>query len=195
MKITVGSGDRGRTSLLSGERVSKTDARIEACGDVDELDSVLGALIASLPDHSGGLGAELAGIQGELLRIGARFAATPGSETAGMLEHTGPGRVKELEDAMLRMEKLLPPLQGFILPGGHPSAAWAHVARTVCRRAERRAVALAAESSSEDAARHFTGALTFLNRLSDYLWLLARREEGKPMVLKSPRSKVQSPKS
>lgn len=159
----VGSGDNGTTSLLSGERVPKTHARIEACGDVDELISFLGALAAAFPTGQEGLGREIQSIQGDLLRVGARLATSPDSPTLRMLPTIGPERIASLEDAIDRMEAALPRLQSFILPGGHPTAAWAHVARAVCRRAERHAAALDAE-----------GVLPYLNRMSTYLFVLAR---------------------
>ena len=163
MRANVGSGDGGMTSLLSGERVPKSHARIEACGDLDELASVLGALAASLAEDRDVERAEIRQIQGELLHVGARCAVSPGSETLGMLKPLSDAPVAALERGIERMEKDLPPLQGFILPGGHPSAAWAHVARCVCRRAERRVAAIPSPE-----------ALPWLNRLSSYLYVLAR---------------------
>ena len=167
----VGSGDRGMTSLLSGERVPKGHARVEACGDVDELSSVLGALAAALPEGQPELRAEVQAIQAVLVRVGALLATSSDSPTKGMLREVPADRIQKLEDAVDRMEAELPPLQGFILPGGHPTAAWAHVARSVCRRAERRAAALA--SGGEPGGRQ-DGVLPYLNRLSTYLYVLAR---------------------
>jgi cob(I)alamin adenosyltransferase len=153
--MNVGTGDKGITSLLSGERVPKSHIRVEACGELDELASVLGALAASLSGRQEQARGEISWIQEQLLHIGAWVA---GGERAPLSEP-----VRLLEKATEAIEKDLPPLQGFLLPGGHPSAAWAHVARTVCRRAERRTAAV---PSSE--------ALPFLNRLSTYLYALAR---------------------
>jgi len=158
--MNVGTGDNGITSLLSGERVPKNHVRIEACGDLDELESVLGALAASLSDgqeHTAPREAvrQIAWIQGELLHIGAWVAGGPRAPSSQAVE--------ALEISAADLERALPPQQGFLLPGGHPSAAWAHVARTVCRRAERR---VAAVPSPE--------ALPFLNRLSTWLYALAR---------------------
>ena len=163
MRANVGSGDGGMTSLLSGERVPKSHARIEACGDLDELASVLGALAASLAEDRVVEHEEIRQIQGELLHVGAWLAATPGSQTLDMLRPPSDAPVEALESGIERMEKDLPPLQGFILPGGHPSAAWAHVARCVCRRAERRVAAIPSPE-----------VLPWLNRLSSYLYVLAR---------------------
>ena len=159
------------TSLLSGERVPKTHPRVEACGELDELASVLGALSASLPADSHELRREIEGIQGMLLHIGAALATSHDTATAGMLRVVGIEDTRMLEGAIERMEQALPPLQGFILPGGHPSAAWAHVARTVCRRAERRELAIP-DGPAVDG--RFAGMLAYLNRLSSYLFVLAR---------------------
>jgi cob(I)alamin adenosyltransferase len=171
MNANFGSGDRGMTSLLSGERVPKTHPRVEACGELDELASVLGALVSSLPADSAELRREIQGIQGMLLHIGASLATTNDSPTAGMLRQVGADDTRLLELAIERIEHPLPPLQGFILPGGHPSAAWAHVARTVCRRAERRAVAIGADAGENG---RLAAVLAWLNRLSTYLFVLAR---------------------
>jgi cob(I)alamin adenosyltransferase len=175
VKANVGSGDKGVTSLLSGERVPKSDARIEACGDLDELASVLGALAASLAEGQDEERAEIRRIQGELLLIGAWCAATPGSPTLGLLKPLSDAPVEALEHSVERMEKDLPPLQGFILPGGHPTAALTHVARSVCRRAERRVAAIPTQE-----------IIPYLNRLSTYLYVLARhfnRTQGIPETL------------
>jgi cob(I)alamin adenosyltransferase len=171
------------TSLLSGERVRKSHERIEACGELDELSSVLGALAASLAGDLSQAGGEIQQIQGELLHIGAWLAATPGSPTLGLLRPPSPAAVETLERAIERMEKDLEPLQGFILPGGHPSAAGAHIARAVARRAERRVAAVIPRGTppATEAA-----IMPFLNRLSTYLYVLARccnRQMGIPDTL------------
>ena len=176
MKTNVGGGDKGMTSLLSGERVPKNHERIEAGGELDELSSVLGALAASLSETQSQAVGEIRQIQGELLNIGAWLASTPGSPALGVLLPPSVSSVETLDRAIERMEQDLPPLQGFILPGGHPSAAWAHVARSVARRAERRVAAIAG-----------AGILVpYLNRLSTYLYAFARhcnREMGIPETL------------
>jgi cob(I)alamin adenosyltransferase len=171
MNANVGSGDRGMTSLLSGERVPKTHPRVEACGDLDELASVLGACAASLVGGGEELRREIQGIQGMLLHIGASLATSDDSPTAGRLRGLSGDDVRILESAIERMEGSLAPLQGFLLPGGHPSAAWAHVARTVCRRAERRALAIPADRGENS---RLSVVLSWLNRLSSYLFVLAR---------------------
>ncbi len=191
MRIYTGGGDRGRTSLLSGERVAKHDARIDTFGDVDELNSILGALAESLPAGQGELASELERIQSDLLQAGSWLATTAGSPAQASLPRMTPHLISGLEMAIDRLDAGLEPLSGFILPGGHRSACWAHVARTVCRRAERRVVALgdslwaplptpepgeAAElAPAEHEARQQIGLiLIYLNRLSDYLFVLAR---------------------
>jgi cob(I)alamin adenosyltransferase len=170
VKTYVGSGDGGRTSLLSGERVEKSHSQIEALGDVDELNSLLGALMAALPRDQGKLTEELQGIQADLFKVGAWRAAPPGSPTLEMLQEIGPGHTKALEAAIDRIEAALPPLRSFIFPGGHPSAAWAHIARAVCRRAERHVLRLTAG----EPAGGLGSVIAYLNRLSDYLFVLAR---------------------
>jgi cob(I)alamin adenosyltransferase len=130
------------TSLLSGERVPKTHPRVEACGDLDELASFLGVVAAALPAQHDGLRGEIQAVQADLLRIGALLAAAPGSPAFAMLPPLGKERIEALEHSIENMEGSLPRLQTFLIPGGHPSAAWAHVARTVCRRAERRVAAI-----------------------------------------------------
>lgn len=181
MRTNVGTGDEGITSLLSGERVPKTHVRVEACGDLDELASVLGALASSL-SVAGPAGEpairEIALIQEELLHIGAWVAITPGSHVTGSLRTPSVRAVEELEAAIERYESELPPLQGFLLPGGNASAAWAHIARSVCRRAER---GVAAVPSMEP--------IPFLNRLSTYLYALARwcnHRQGIPETIWKP---------
>ncbi|MCK4304737.1 MAG: cob(I)yrinic acid a,c-diamide adenosyltransferase [Candidatus Eisenbacteria sp.] len=185
MTIYTGSGDKGETSLLSGERVPKSHERIEAYGDVDELNSVLGALVAVLRVGQPQLIREIQGIQSDLFRAGAWLATATDSPTNASLEEMAPEKSRALEAAIDRMEADLPKLDGFILPGGHPAAAWAHVARAVCRRAERRVVGLLLESNaSPDAtpprsnndrcSAQLREAVIYLNRLSDYLFVLAR---------------------
>ncbi|UCE81823.1 MAG: cob(I)yrinic acid a,c-diamide adenosyltransferase [Deltaproteobacteria bacterium] len=174
MKIYTGSGDRGKTSLFSGERVSKSDLRVEAYGDVDELNSVLGGLVASLPPEELKLTEEIQRIQSDLFRVGAWLAVTPGSSVASDLEEISEKHSKLLEAAIDRMDKGLSNLKDFLLPGGHISAAWAHVARAVCRRAERHVVRLSATSAKDSESEQLRAVVVYLNRLSDYLFVLAR---------------------
>lgn len=190
MKIYTRSGDQGQTGLFSGERVAKNDARIEAYGDLDELNAFLGALAESLGAgeraQAGpplGLLEEILGIQTVLLRAGAWLATTPESAAAEALPLLTGEEAAGLEAAIDRMVAQLSELRTFILPGGNRAACWAHLGRTVCRRAERRVVAVS-DTRWEGAPEAATGArrgaeqcariLVYLNRLSDYLFVLAR---------------------
>ena len=174
MKIYTGSGDRGKTSLFSGERVSKSDLRVAAYGDVDELNSFLGALVAALPPMEVELAEEIKQIQSVLLHIGARLAITPGSPVSAELVQITEKHSKELEEAIDRIDNSLPPLKNFLLPGGHISAAWAHLARTVCRRAERHVVGISTSRSGIGDGEQLRNVIVYLNRLSDYLFVVAR---------------------
>jgi cob(I)alamin adenosyltransferase len=174
MKIYTGTGDGGRTSLFSGERILKDDARIEAYGAVDELNAIVGALTAALPDSPqiSTVKARLSQIQSDLFHVGAWLATTPQSPSAARLTPLSAAHVQRLETEVDAMQAVLEELRSFILPGGHPSAGWAHLARTVCRRAERRTVTLAAGQSEKTDQTEIV--LVYLNRLSDYFFVLAR---------------------
>lgn len=174
IKIYTGAGDRGRTSLFSGERVPKDFDRVEAYGDVDELNSVVGALVAVLPGEDTDLIGDLHQIQSDLFHVGAWLATMPESPSRALLREIGQEHVASLEKAIDRMDESLPVLRGFILPGGHISAAWSHVARTVCRRAERRVVKLLLGSTESGKSDGLERVIVYLNRLSDYLFVLAR---------------------
>lgn len=173
MKIYTQTGDQGKTSLISGERVPKSHPRVQACGEVDELNAVVGALTAALPPGSEAVVAELRRIQSDLLQVGAWVSATPGSDIQHQLPPLDPDLVGRIERRIDAMMPGLPELKAFILPGGHMSAAWSHLARTVCRRAERSLIALAIPE--EGGVRGELGpVIVFLNRLSDYFFVLAR---------------------
>jgi cob(I)alamin adenosyltransferase len=159
-RIVTRTGDDGSTGLADGQRVRKDDPRIEAGGDVDELNSAIGVLLASGP-LPGGMVPLLLEIQHDLFDLGGELSM-PGTELLGTVH------VERLESAVAHWGSTLPPLREFILPGGNPQAAACHLARTICRRAERRAWALA-EASGVGAE-----ALRYLNRLSDLLFVLAR---------------------
>ena len=173
MKIYTGTGDRGKTSLFSG-RISKADARIDAYGDLDELNSTLGALAAHLSVEKK-LVAELQQIQSGLFQAGAWLATRPDSPAIDSLREISLEQINKIKKAIDRIEKDLPVLKTFILPGGHITAAWAHVARTVCRRCERKVVLLISKSMKGEAGDPYQRLLVFLNRLSDYLFVLARK--------------------
>lgn len=174
MKLYTGAGDKGMTSLFSGERIEKSDLRVAANGDLDELNSFLGALAAILAAEHPALVEEIQHVQAHLLSIGAWVATTPDSPSAAFLEVLDDGPTRTLESAIDKMEEDLPVLRGFILPGGSIPAAWAHLARTVCRRAERQVVGLLERPDESGPAEPLLPALSYLNRLSDYLFVLAR---------------------
>lgn len=175
MKIYTGTGDRGKTSLFSGERVSKCSPRIAAYGDLDELNSVIGALAAAIDGGQQDLKDEIQAIQSLLLDVGAWLATIPGSASARFLKPFTDKPAAMLEKSIDRMTEVMPELKHFILPGGHLSAALAHMARTVCRRTERRVLALIErENGPSDPDETLKRILVFLNRLSDYLFVVAR---------------------
>jgi cob(I)alamin adenosyltransferase len=166
-KLYTRHGDRGETSLFGGERVPKDHVRVEAYGLLDHLSATIGLLVVSLDE--GEMRDELRQVQNALFDMGAELATPPGSR----LEYKLPRSIEE-ED-WRRLERLLdeydaqvPPLRTFILPGGHESAARAHLARTTCRTAERAVVRLAHEEEVR------ADVLTYLNRLSDFLFVCAR---------------------
>lgn len=166
MKIYTRTGDDGTTGLCAGPRVGKDHPRIEACGVLDELNAALGVARAeALPDD---LDALLHRIQHELFRVGADLAM-PGA-AAAELAQIGSAHVDLLEQAIDRFEAELPPLREFILPGGTRAAATTHLARTVCRRAERRVVALGEQAGEDSVAT----AVRYLNRLGDLLFVVPR---------------------
>jgi cob(I)alamin adenosyltransferase len=162
LKIYTRTGDHGQTSLFGGARVAKSDARIESYGTIDELSSFIGiARASSLPNA---IDEELHRVQMDLFEIGAHLASPGTSRFPGVEAE----RIEALERAIDAMDNDLTPLKTFILPGGIPGAAHLHVARTVCRRAERLVVAL------EDSSPATISTIAYLNRLSDYLFVAAR---------------------
>ena len=168
MKIYTRKGDDGTTALGSGRRVSKDALRIEAYGTVDELNAALGVVAAGEP--SGVAPELLARVQNALFDLGASLAVPPGERGRRELPRISEEAIAGLETECDALEAELPPLATFILPGGTPGAAALHVARTVCRRAERRVVSLARDEEVG------SGVLRYLNRLSDLLFLMARAE-------------------
>jgi cob(I)alamin adenosyltransferase len=177
VKIYTKGGDSGDTSLFDQTRVSKADARVDAYGEVDELNACLGAARAQLlPPAAGrdGLGEILEAIQKDLFALGAMLA-DPSSRIAARVTKAAIGapHIERLEQTIDRLEAGLPPLRKFILPGGAPGGALLHLARTVCRRAERRVVALGAGGSAGPNAVD-ANVVIYLNRLSDLLFVMAR---------------------
>lgn len=166
MKIYTRTGDQGETSLRGGPRVAKDILRIEVCGTVDELNCVLGLVRAH--GVSARVDQLLDRVQNDLFSIGTELASP--DPVARGTRSIGPQHVARLEGEIDQFQGLLPPLTQFILPGGTPAAATLHVARAVCRRAERRLVALARQGDQEVSS----SLLAYLNRLSDLLFVLAR---------------------
>ena len=165
MKIYTRTGDTGETSLFSGDRARKNDPRVDAYGEVDELNAWLGLARASSLDAT--VSAEIVSIQRDLFAVGAQLA-DPGDKLAPRVTKAviGDDHILRLEQLIDRLEDELPPLRRFILAGGTPAGAALHVARTVCRRAERRIVGL---DPPVDPV-----LLRYVNRLSDLLFVLAR---------------------
>jgi cob(I)alamin adenosyltransferase len=192
MKIYTKTGDTGETSLFDNSRVSKADPRVDAYGEVDEVNACLGAALAMIANPAsaiahratadkeagrhnppeGGLYTDIATaletIQKDLFAVGARLA-DPSSRIADRVTKAAitTRRIELLEATIDRLEQELPPLRRFILPGGSSAGALLHLARTVCRRAERRVVALGPDAVE-------AGVIVYLNRLSDLLFVMAR---------------------
>ena len=166
-KVYTRRGDQGETSLVGGQRVSKASIRLESYGTVDELSSHLGLLAAMLPEGEDKMMVQR--IQNNLFNVCTNLATDQDQTTLYPSAFLPKGEIERLEQEVDVIMGMLPEKQGFILPGGIPSAAQAHVCRTVCRRAERRIVELSttATVSSE--------VLQYVNRLSDYLFVLAKK--------------------
>jgi cob(I)alamin adenosyltransferase len=173
MKIYTRTGDTGETGLFGGQRVPKDHVRVEAYGAVDELNSVIGHALVVIAADAGMLDVaeRLLAVQSELFSVGANLA-TPAPEDGGRssaaIPTLDPARIADLEHWIDEAEAELEPLQNFVLPGGSEAAARLHLARTACRRAERRTITLAHEARIDESA------VVYLNRLSDYLFTLAR---------------------
>jgi len=166
MKIYTKTGDQGLTSLIGGTRVPKSSLRIDCYGTVDELNSYLG-LLRDQEVNAARRGL-LKEIQDRLFTIGSHLATDPGQDAHKRLPDLHAADVALLETEMDQMNEVLAPLRAFVLPGGHPAVSFGHVARCVCRRAERLAVELRENSPVEDLV------VMYLNRLSDYLFVLSR---------------------
>ena len=178
MKIYTKTGDRGDTRLFDGTKVRKHDDRVEAYGDVDELNSFIGAAASFLNDPS--LAAMLADIQKDLFSVGAQLADPGIKDQSRAKFHVPRERITALENAIDSFETELKPLRQFILAGGGNAGALLHVARTVCRRAERRVVGLSEKVEVNP------NVIEYLNRLSDFLFVIARvvnHREGKEEIL------------
>lgn len=161
MAIYTKTGDKGQTSLANGERISKADARIEAYGTVDELNSWIGLLRAALraqeKEQLAQVDEQLKWLQNKLFNLGASLSMAPGEWIAA-------SDVTQVEQWIDSMQQEVPKLHSFVLPSGGEAAARCHVCRTICRRAERKMIPLGSEEEE----------LQFANRISDYLFVLAR---------------------
>ena len=163
MAIYTRTGDKGKTSLMSGQRVSKSDLRVETYGTIDELNSAIGVVLSVISDKRKEIRKELIKIQNDLLEIGSALA-NPASKQLKYLQQ----RVKEFEKFIDQMTEKMPPLKNFILPGGGKAGAILHLARAISRRAERKTVALNNKQKVDN------NIIIYLNRLSDLLFTMAR---------------------
>jgi cob(I)alamin adenosyltransferase len=166
-KIYTRTGDKGQTSLIGGTRVPKFHPRIEAYGTIDELNSYIGLIRDhDIDQHFRDV---LLEIQDRLFTAESIIALDPAAEASVKLPALDESDITLLEQEIDRMNEVLPELKSFILPGGHPVVSYCHIARCICRRAERHTIRLAQAQSVEEKV------IQYLNRLSDYLFVLARR--------------------
>ena len=176
--VYTGTGDKGTTSLVGGKRMAKTHPRLESYGTIDELNSFIGLLMTEVKDETDR--SFLLFIQHKLFTIGS-YLATDQEQTELKIEsRVLPETITRIEQEIDRIDEVLPRMRYFVLPGGNRAAALAHVCRTVCRRAERNICRLAETVEVEESL------LIFMNRLSDYLFVLARkeciREDGREII-------------
>ena len=176
--IYTGTGDKGTTSLVGGARVSKTHQRLESYGTIDELNSFIGLLVSSLEDQADK--DFLHFVQHKLFTVGSYLATDQNSTELKIESKVTAESITRIENEIDRLDAGIPKMRNFILPGGCRSASLAHVCRTVCRRAERQIYKLAETDPVEEPV------LIFVNRLSDYLFVLARKEciinDGKEII-------------
>ncbi len=170
MRIYTKFGDKGQTTLIGGSVVAKDDLHVEAYGSVDELSAFIGTVLAFSNIQE--LSDSLTRIQKDLFIIGAELASAEGTGKKGI----SPARITELESEIDALSAKLPPLKNFILPGGSKTASLLHLARTVCRRAERNVVALSKKE------RVNPDTITYLNRVGDLFFVLARHTNYKKKV-------------
>lgn len=182
MALYTKNGDHGETSLASGERVPKHSARLEAYGDMDELNSAIGFAIAALPPAMDTDKQLLLTVQKIIFTASSWLASTPGSAILQHLAKITTEDTAQLETAVDRLEQATGPLRKFILPGGSEPAARLHLARTICRRTERRILAINLNLTQDE---HTALICAYINRLSDYLFALARfanKVNGEPDI-------------
>lgn len=177
MKIYTKTGDGGETALFGGGRVGKDDPRVEAYGEIDELNALLGVARA---EGLGELDPLVRSLQEQLFALGSILATPAGTKAAKVLPPLKPEWVTAMEVAIDGFDAELSPLTSFILPGGTRASAFLHLARTVCRRAERRVVPLVRDDKAEPSV------VVYLNRLSDLLFTLARVANHRGMVGDAP---------
>lgn len=178
MKIYTKTGDQGETGLFGGARVSKASERVDVYGEVDELNSVIGAARAHGTDPE--CDALLKAVQSDLFNVGAELACVAGKESKLGVPLVSDAEIAPLEHMIDTLEADLQPLTNFVLPGGSVEASFLHIARTVCRRAERKLVAL---SQSEPLRNEL---VRYLNRLSDLLFVMARHANHRANVADVP---------
>jgi cob(I)alamin adenosyltransferase len=174
--ITTRTGDRGKTRLFSGEEISKNAPQTHAYGDLDEVVSILG--IARSLTSDAGMAERIIGLQRQLFIVGAELA-TSAAHLDLLKQRVDEAMLAKLDEERDALEAALPPPTGFILPGGTPAAANLDLARSVARRCERRVVGMVDAGLLQNET-----LVVWLNRLSDYLWLMARAEEGAATLLK-----------
>ena len=167
MAIYTRTGDKGKTSLFSGQRVSKSDLRVETYGTIDELNSAIGVVLSEIRNPKSEIRNELERIQNDLLDIGSSLA-NPQNGKWKMENGKLSDRVKDFERFIDQMTEKMPPLKNFILPGGGKTGAFLHLARAISRRAERKIVALNIKTKIDN------NIIIYLNRLSDLLFTMAR---------------------
>lgn len=182
--IYTKKGDSGQTSLVDGQLVPKFHFRVQAYGDVDELNSVIGVLKQSLDSHPllHDLNPILLRVQNHLFNIGSLLACEK-KEVFSHLPRLEQKHIQWLENQIDIFYHPLPALKEFILPGGHESSAWSHMARTVCRRAERKVVEVISEMKLPQAESPYQNSLIYLNRLSDFFFTTARWVHFKTQVV------------
>ncbi len=166
IKIYTKTGDKGQTSLLGGTRVPKHHIRIEAYGTVDELNSWIGLLRDTIADVQ--VNSILMEVQDRLLTMGSSLASDP-VKSKVKIPRFSENDITVLEKEIDKMDMVLPPMKSFVLPGGHQTVSYCHIARCVCRRAERRVIHLVENEQVDELV------IKYLNRLSDYLFTLARK--------------------
>lgn len=177
MKIYTKTGDKGTTSLFGGKRVSKADLRIDTYGTVDELNAYIGLLRDQ--EVNGVRKNILIEIQDRLFTIGSILATEPGN-TKVQIPHLAEADIEFLEREIDVMDSALPAMRFFVLPGGHQAVSFCHIARTVCRRAERLTIALDAIEAVDSLV------IKYLNRLSDYLFMLSRKMNQELNAVETP---------